>query len=51
MSPIPTFRLNNGVELPAVGFGTWGGLTEEGRKAVKDIIVSALKARRYRRIA
>jgi glycerol 2-dehydrogenase (NADP+) len=36
--------LNNGVEIPAIGFGTWGGLTEEGRKAVKDVVVSALKA-------
>ncbi|CAL1715999.1 unnamed protein product [Somion occarium] len=31
--PVPNFKLNNGVEIPAIGLGCWAGLTKEERAA------------------
>lgn len=33
MSTIPTFTLNNGVKIPAIGLGCWSGTTKEERAA------------------
>ena len=27
--PVPLVKLNNGVEIPAIGLGTWSGTTDE----------------------
>ncbi|XP_046974809.1 aldo-keto reductase AKR2E4-like [Vanessa cardui] len=33
---IPKFQLNNGLEIPALGYGTWLGLNEKGEFIVED---------------
>ncbi|EGN99804.1 hypothetical protein SERLA73DRAFT_180019 [Serpula lacrymans var. lacrymans S7.3] len=43
MSSIPLLKLNNGLTIPAIGLGCWGGLTLETRAAAKDWILAALK--------
>ncbi|KAK7682824.1 hypothetical protein QCA50_014208 [Cerrena zonata] len=41
---VPNIKLNNGVEIPAIGLGCWAGLTKEEREAGKDWFLTALKA-------
>ncbi|KAH7907459.1 NADP-dependent oxidoreductase domain-containing protein [Hygrophoropsis aurantiaca] len=43
MSSVPLIKLNNGVLMPAIGLGCWGGLTLETRAASKHWILNALK--------
>lgn len=38
--PIPVFRLNNGVEVPALGFGTFAKEGVDG--ATYDAVIAAL---------
>ncbi|CAH2056486.1 unnamed protein product, partial [Iphiclides podalirius] len=33
---IPTFKLNNGLEIPALGYGTWLGLDEKAELKMQD---------------
>ncbi|CAH0716834.1 unnamed protein product, partial [Brenthis ino] len=33
---IPTFKLNNGLEIPAVGYGTWLGLNDKDEFLIED---------------
>ncbi|KAK7685563.1 hypothetical protein QCA50_011430 [Cerrena zonata] len=40
---VPNFKLNNGVEVPAIGLGCWSGLTKEEREAGKAWFLTALK--------
>ncbi|KAI0074309.1 Aldo/keto reductase [Panus rudis PR-1116 ss-1] len=41
---IPKFKLNNGVEIPAIGLGGWAGLTAEERSAAgKSWMLTAIK--------
>ncbi|KJA18238.1 hypothetical protein HYPSUDRAFT_79245 [Hypholoma sublateritium FD-334 SS-4] len=42
--PIPKVKFNNGVEVPIIGNGSWAPNTPEAQGAVKDWILSALKA-------
>ncbi len=37
---VPSFKLNNGVEIPAIGLGTWQAKPGE----VRDAVAHALKA-------
>ncbi|KAH8082848.1 NADP-dependent oxidoreductase domain-containing protein [Cristinia sonorae] len=43
MSPVPIFKLNNGVEMPAIGLGCWSGITQEEREAGVAWMVTALQ--------
>ncbi|KIJ67956.1 hypothetical protein HYDPIDRAFT_83133 [Hydnomerulius pinastri MD-312] len=43
MSSVPIITLNNGVKMPVIGLGCWGGLTLETRAAAKHWILNALK--------
>ncbi|CAG9795224.1 unnamed protein product [Diatraea saccharalis] len=37
MLNIPTFKLNNGIEIPALGYGTWLGLDEKANFSTEDL--------------
>ncbi|KAF8187712.1 reductase AKOR2 [Pholiota molesta] len=42
MANIPKVKFNNGVEVPAIGSGSWAPATPEAQGKVKDWILSAL---------
>ena len=46
MADVPKIKLNNGLEIPALGLGTWQSKPEEVINAVEY----ALKEARYRHI-
>ncbi|KAL4246475.1 NADP-dependent oxidoreductase domain superfamily protein [Abortiporus biennis] len=43
MSAVPKFKLNNGVEIPAVGLGCWSGNTAEEQASGYHWFLTALK--------
>lgn len=52
MSDVPTMKLNDGYEMPALGFGTWPLAGDEGSAAVGEAIAAGYRmidtAARYR---
>ncbi|KAI0092051.1 NADP-dependent oxidoreductase domain-containing protein [Irpex rosettiformis] len=44
MTQIPKFKLNNGVEIPAIGTGSWSGLTQEEHDKAQVWLHTALQA-------
>ncbi|KAJ3483257.1 hypothetical protein NLI96_g6444 [Meripilus lineatus] len=43
MLEIPTYTLNNGVKIPAIGLGCWSGMTKEERAAGYNWMLPALQ--------
>jgi len=41
--PIPLIKLNNGVEIPAIGLGTWSGVTVEEQRSALPWYLTALE--------
>ncbi|KAF8064090.1 reductase AKOR2 [Lyophyllum atratum] len=44
MSYLESFKLNNGITIPAIGHGAWAPANEEAQSKVKAWILNALKA-------
>ncbi|KDQ23642.1 hypothetical protein PLEOSDRAFT_1048611 [Pleurotus ostreatus PC15] len=44
MSSIPFFTLNNGVKMPAIGLGGWGGEKPHEREAAREWFLTALQS-------
>ncbi|KAI0711077.1 Aldo/keto reductase [Cerioporus squamosus] len=44
MANVPKFKLNTGAEMPAVGLGGWGGMSQEERRDAWQFMLSALKS-------
>ncbi|THH30980.1 hypothetical protein EUX98_g3222 [Antrodiella citrinella] len=43
MSPVPTIKLNNGVEVPSIGLGCWSGNSDEERAAGVSWMITAIQ--------